>query len=58
MKGGGGMRERVVLVTALVAAWVAGIASVARGAWATPVGLAASLWVWFSVANLLIHRRG
>ena len=47
------MRERVVLVTALVAAWVAGMGDVAHAALAPPIAFGAAAWAGIAAGWLL-----
>ena len=52
------MRERVVLLTGLVAAWVAGMGDMVHAAWALPVSLVAAGYVGAAAAWLLERLAG
>ena len=55
MKGGGGMIDRVLLVTVIVAAWVAGLMDGMHGQWTFLVSLLAGGWVGMGAAELLLR---
>ena len=58
VKGGDGMRERVVLLTGLVAAWVAGMGDMVHAAWALPVSLVAAFYTGAAAVWLLKRLAG